>query len=116
MHAELVSFVWPTVFATLSAALAVTLVVCKKATRVARADSVQYIFTATVKARSPGVTYLDFPAPQPPNRDHETVVYGPTILRTFGRTLTKLRFRYVFHYSPSTLAPTFYQVTKWKSN
>ncbi|PIL27814.1 hypothetical protein GSI_10968 [Ganoderma sinense ZZ0214-1] len=95
MPAELTTVGWPTVFVTVSIVLAVVLVVRRKnlkTSSIAGGDSVQYIFTATVKARHPGVTYLDFPAPPPPNCDHEAVGYGPTILRTFGRTLTKLRF------------------------
>ena len=102
MHAELGAVVWPTLFAiTVSIALATVLVVCKNANRMARTDSVQYTFIATVKAKTPRVTYLDFPAPSPPNHDDEVVRYEPTILRTFGRTVTKLRFRSVPGHHPS---------------
>ena len=103
MHAELGAVVWPTLFAiTVSIALATVLVVCKNANRMARTDSVQYTFTAMVKARTARVTYLDFPAPSPPNHDDGALRYEPTILRTFGRTVAKLRFRYAPQPSPST--------------
>lgn len=102
MHAELGAVLWPTVIGIIvSIALAILLAVRKNANGIGRADSVQYTFIATVKAKTPRVTYLDFPAPSPPNHDDEVVRYEPTILRTFGRTVTKLRFRSVPGHSPS---------------
>ncbi|PIL24709.1 hypothetical protein GSI_12595 [Ganoderma sinense ZZ0214-1] len=95
MQTELGAVVWPTAIAiTVSIALTIALALRlrKNANRIDRAESVQYLFIATVKASTPQVTYLDFPAPEPPASDHDVVRYEPTILRTFGRTATKLRF------------------------
>ncbi|PIL33819.1 hypothetical protein GSI_04444 [Ganoderma sinense ZZ0214-1] len=93
MYAEVGVVVWSTVVGVaVLIVLAIVLVARKKAHRRIRANSVQYVFTARVKTSAPGVTYLDFPAPPPPNHRHEDPGHGPTILRTFGRTSTKLRF------------------------
>lgn len=113
MRAEAGVVVWSTVVGiAISIVLATVLVVRKKPYQRIRADSVQYVFTATVKTSAPRVTYLDFPAPPPPNHDREDAGHGPTVLRTFGRTLTKLRFRYVLKPSPFMLPLTSYPSDK----
>ena len=58
--------------------------------RIRRDDSLEILSTASIRARTPQVTHLDFPAPAPP---FELKTGKPLVLRTFSEIVNPVRIK-----------------------